>query len=73
MTDKELEDRARREITLPLQTTLYEAYAMGANNQESEYKEFLEDIKNDLMNAVKSQDLEDVESIIQDIERALKD
>ena len=73
MTDKELEDRARREITLPLQTPLYEAYAMGATAQESEYKEFLEDIKNDLMNAVKSQDWEDVGSIIQDIERALKD
>ena len=73
MTDKELEDRARREITSPLQTTLYEAYAMGANTQESEYKEFLEDIKNDLMNAVKSQEWGDVESIIQDIERALKD
>ncbi|MDE7345368.1 MAG: hypothetical protein K2N48_01345 [Muribaculaceae bacterium] len=73
MTYRELEDRAKREITQPLQTTLYEAYAMGANTQECEYKELLEDIKNDLMNAVKSQDWEDVGSIIQDIERALKD
>lgn len=73
MTDKELEDNARREITSPFQTTLYEAYVMGANNQESEYKDFLEDIKNDLMNAVKSQNFEAVEYIIQDIERALKD
>ena len=72
MKDKELEDKARREITLPLQTTLYEAYAMGANTQESEYKEFLEDIKKDLMNAVRSQEWGDVENVIQDIERALK-
>lgn len=73
MTDKELEDNARREITLPLQTTLYEAYAMGAKFYEVEYKDFLADIKNDLTEAVKEQDWDAVEGIIEDIDRALKD
>lgn len=72
MTNEELERQARRDITSPFQTTLDEAYIMGARFQESEDNEFLESIKSDLTDAVKEQDWDAVECIIEDINRALK-
>ena len=73
MTNEELECQARRDITFPFQTTLNEAYVMGAKFQESEDNDFLESIKSDLTDAVKEHDWDAVEGIISDINRALKD
>ncbi len=76
MTDKEIRRQAERDIKYPLETTLEDAYVMGADmieNQATEaYNDTLETIGEDLKSAIRCESLEDVEDVIENIQELLQ-